>query len=133
MKNKEMETRHINDLLKRLDSEFSMEDIIVILNNCCSPIAKVSQNELLQNMLVILQNNDKKAEVVGKIFNTFCSVKKTYAEDGYNPNWPDAPFVIDTNIPKKLADNINLRADEIRLKNNCKQEKADELYEELTR
>lgn len=115
----------IDDLMLRLDSTFSSKDIVCLISNMnIRPyIDDLETQKLLRNILTILETNDKKSEVVVKIFNSFSSVKE----------WTEDTFDVSLSIPKKLRDGINLRADEIRLENSCKKETADELYEELTR
>ena len=119
-----LEERHINNLMLRLDSTFSSKDIVCLISNMNKRyIDDLETLKLLRNILTILETNDKKSEVVVKIFNSFSSVKE----------WKEDTFDVTLSIPKKLRDGINLRADEIRLENSCKKETADELYEELTR
>lgn len=135
-----LEKKIVQDVVNRWKSQggavnmsLSQRDIIAIIHHTKLDNLDKSEKELLLNVNHILQNADAKAEVVADVFRTFCHITPLSKNVTGNAQFMFKGFEISCGIPKKFADAINLRADEIRLQNSTIKQKADEIYNELTK
>lgn len=132
------EDKLIQDVVKRWKTEdglvntsLSQKEIIAIIHHTKYDKLDNAEQELLLSINQILNYDTEKAEVVADVFRTFCHITPLSQNNTGNKPFHFAGFQISCDIPKKFADAINLRADEIRLGHTTVKQKADEIYEKL--